>query len=129
MIRQSRPDPFVVEVFGRNPETMKPWVKAEPLSHNWTARLPVLKACAHAIDVRIVDKYGCGHHGRRRLPSYCNSIEARVGGATQGFAINGNGLGAALEGPHEIMRLHPIGGNFLAGNDVVPKSLEAAGKI
>ena len=32
MKRETRPDPFVVEVFGRNPETMKPWVKAEPSS-------------------------------------------------------------------------------------------------
>ncbi|MGH7783433.1 MAG: hypothetical protein ACREO5_06300 [Candidatus Binatia bacterium] len=49
MIRQTRPDPFVVEVFGRNPETIKPWVKAEPSSHIWTARLPAsLKPGAHA---------------------------------------------------------------------------------
>jgi hypothetical protein len=63
MIRQTRPDPFVVEVFGRNPETIKPWVKAEPSSHIWVARLPAsLKPGAHAIDVHAVDEYGRDHH-------------------------------------------------------------------
>jgi hypothetical protein len=37
------------------------------------------------------------------LPSYSDSIEARVGGATRGFAINGDGLGASRERPHEIV--------------------------
>lgn len=63
MKRQTRPDPFVVEVFGRNPETIKPWVKAEPSSHIWTARLPAaLGPGAHAIDVHVVDEYGRDHH-------------------------------------------------------------------
>ena len=50
MIRQTRPDPFVVEVFGRNPETMKPWVKAEPSSHIWVARLPEFTETGRACD-------------------------------------------------------------------------------
>ena len=63
MKRQTRPDPFVVEVFGRNPETIKPWVKAEPSSHIWAARLPAsLRPGAHAIDVHVVDEYGRDHH-------------------------------------------------------------------
>jgi hypothetical protein len=63
MMRRTRPDPFVQEVFGRNPETVKPWVKAEPSSHIWVARLPPsLDAGAHAIDVHVVDEYGRDHH-------------------------------------------------------------------
>ncbi|MCI0467252.1 MAG: calcineurin-like phosphoesterase family protein [Beijerinckiaceae bacterium] len=65
MKRQTRPDPFVMEVFGRNPETVKPWVKAEPSSHIWVARLPAsLEPGAHAIDVHVADEYGRSHHGR-----------------------------------------------------------------
>jgi C terminal of Calcineurin-like phosphoesterase/N terminal of Calcineurin-like phosphoesterase/Calcineurin-like phosphoesterase len=65
MVRESRPDPFVEEVFGRNRETIKPWVKAEPSSHIWTARLPaVLEPGAHAMDVHVVDEYGRDHHDR-----------------------------------------------------------------
>ena len=63
MKRETRPDPFVQEVFARNRETIKPWVKAEPSSHIWTARLPAsLEAGAHAIDVHVVDEYGRDHH-------------------------------------------------------------------
>ncbi len=65
MKRESRPDPFVEEVFGRNRETIKPWVKAEPSSHVWTARLPSdLQPGAHAIDVHVADEYGRDHHDR-----------------------------------------------------------------
>jgi hypothetical protein len=68
MVRESRPDPFVQEVFGRNRETIKPWVKAEPSSHIWTARLPVnLEPGAHAIDVHVVDEYGRDHRDRMIL--------------------------------------------------------------
>jgi hypothetical protein len=50
------------EVFGRNKETIKSWVKAEPSSHIWVARLPPsLDAGAHAIDVLAVDEYGRSH--------------------------------------------------------------------
>ncbi|MGH6850903.1 MAG: hypothetical protein ACREDD_10720 [Methylocella sp.] len=43
---------------------MKPWVKAEPSSHIWVARLPSsLEPGAHAIDVHVVDEYGRDHHG------------------------------------------------------------------
>ena len=65
MTRQTRPDPFVVEVFGRNRESVKPWVKAEPSSHIWVARLPAsLEPGAHAIDVHVVDEYGRKHQDR-----------------------------------------------------------------
>jgi C terminal of Calcineurin-like phosphoesterase len=63
MERVTRSDPFVEEVFARNEATKKPWVKAEPSSHIWTARLPTdLGAGAHCIAVRVVDEYGREHH-------------------------------------------------------------------
>jgi hypothetical protein len=62
MERVSRADPFVEEVFARNEATKKPWVKAEPSSHIWTARLPAdLAAGAHRVEVRVVDEYGRDH--------------------------------------------------------------------
>jgi hypothetical protein len=62
MDRVVRPDPFVQEVFARNESTKKPWVKAEPSSHIWTARLPGdLEAGTHCIAVRVTDEYGREH--------------------------------------------------------------------
>jgi hypothetical protein len=62
MKRERRIDPFVREVFARNRSTKKPWVKAEPSSHLWSARLPAdLEAGAHCIRVRVVDEYGREH--------------------------------------------------------------------
>jgi hypothetical protein len=63
MERERRVDPFVQEVFARNAASKKPWVKAEPCSHLWVARLPAdLEAGAHCIYVRVVDEYGREHH-------------------------------------------------------------------
>jgi hypothetical protein len=60
--RVVRPDPFVEEVFARNDATKKPWVKAEPSSHIWSARLPGdLEAGTHCIAVRVFDEYGRSH--------------------------------------------------------------------
>jgi hypothetical protein len=62
MLPDTRPDPFVEEVFARNEATKKPWVKAEPCSHIWTARLPAdLEAGTHRLTVRITDEYGREH--------------------------------------------------------------------
>jgi hypothetical protein len=62
MLRDARPDPFVQEVFARNEATKKPWVKADPSSHIWVARLPGdLDAGTHCIEVRAVDEYGREH--------------------------------------------------------------------
>lgn len=62
MARVTRPDPFVEEVFARNEATKKPWVKAEPSSHIWSARLPPdLEAGTHCIAVRVIDEYGREH--------------------------------------------------------------------
>src|SRR5258708_4801525 len=59
MERELRPDPFVKEVFARNQATKKSWVKAEPCSHLWAARLPAdLEAGTHCIKVRVTDEYG-----------------------------------------------------------------------
>lgn len=62
MERVVRPDPFVEEEFARNEATKKPWVKAEPSSHIWSARLPAdLEAGTHTIAVRAIDEYGREH--------------------------------------------------------------------
>jgi C terminal of Calcineurin-like phosphoesterase len=62
MQRTRRPDPFVEGVFARNEVTKKPWVKAEPSSHIFTARLPGdLEPGTHCVAVRAVDEYGREH--------------------------------------------------------------------
>jgi hypothetical protein len=62
MTRVFQPDPFIEELYARNPATIKPWVKAERSSHIWTARLPpALGPGAHAIHVRVRDEYGREH--------------------------------------------------------------------
>ena len=63
MKRERRIDPFVREVYARNRASKKPWVRAEPSSHLWAARLPAdLQAGAHCIKVRVTDEYGREHH-------------------------------------------------------------------
>jgi hypothetical protein len=62
MAREVRIDPFVQEVFARNEATKKPWVKADPCSHIWVARLPAdLKAGTHCLAVTATDEYGREH--------------------------------------------------------------------
>ncbi|HXW24490.1 MAG TPA: calcineurin-like phosphoesterase family protein [Xanthobacteraceae bacterium] len=62
MTPERRPDPFVEEVFARNEATKKPWVKADPSSHIWVARLPAdLDAGTHCIAVDVTDEYGRAH--------------------------------------------------------------------
>jgi hypothetical protein len=68
MMRENRPDPFVQEVFSRNAERTKPWVKAENASHVWTARLPAdLKVGAYPILVEATGEYGQSLKGRALL--------------------------------------------------------------
>ena len=68
MTRRSTPDPFVREVFARNEATKKPWVKAEPCSHVWTARLPAdLPAGTHRLVVEAIGEYGDVVTGRIAL--------------------------------------------------------------
>ncbi len=61
MARVSRPDPFVTQVYGRYPTTIKPWVKPQHSSHIWTAKLPPLRFGTYAIRVRALDEYGREH--------------------------------------------------------------------
>ncbi len=82
MERVVRPDPFVEEVFARNEATKKPWVKAEPSSHIWSARLPGdLEAGTHCIAVRAVDEYGREHrdHLVVELTAGAGTAKARSG--------------------------------------------------
>jgi hypothetical protein len=62
MRKVERTDPFVEEVYARNPDTKKPWVKADKSSHIWQATLPAaLKAGTHRVAVRATDEYGRQH--------------------------------------------------------------------
>ena len=62
MTRESRPDPYIEELYGRNAASMKPWVSPLPSSHLWTARLPRdIPVGATTIAVRVVDEYGREH--------------------------------------------------------------------
>ena len=65
MTRESRPDPFAEEVFGRHPETVKFWVKPEKSSHIWSARLPTdLAPGVYPVVVEAVGEYGQPLNGR-----------------------------------------------------------------
>ncbi|MFE1601223.1 calcineurin-like phosphoesterase C-terminal domain-containing protein [Methylobacterium sp. ID0610] len=62
MVRTRRPDPFVAALYARNAATKKPWVKAEPSTHVWTARLPRdLGPGTHRVSVEATDEYGRRH--------------------------------------------------------------------
>ncbi|MCF4128023.1 calcineurin-like phosphoesterase C-terminal domain-containing protein [Methylobacterium sp. SyP6R] len=62
MTRVRRPDPFVAALYARNAATRKSWVKAEPCSHLWVARLPRdLAAGTHRLTVEATDEYGRAH--------------------------------------------------------------------
>jgi hypothetical protein len=57
--RIRRRDPFVQQIYLRNPLTKKSWVKAEPSSHIWMGRLPGdLEPGTHRADVQVTDEYG-----------------------------------------------------------------------
>lgn len=62
MTRVARHDPFIEQVYGRNPEAMKSWVKPQLSSHLWQAPLPAgLARGAHTIEIRVRDEYGRAH--------------------------------------------------------------------
>ncbi len=62
MTRTRRPDPFVAALYARNAASKKSWVKAEPCSHLWVARLPRdLRAGTHRLTVEATDEYGRPH--------------------------------------------------------------------
>ena len=59
MTPDRRPDPLVQELYARNEETKKPWVKADVSSHIWTVRLPGnLRPGTHTLTVLVRDEYG-----------------------------------------------------------------------
>jgi hypothetical protein len=83
MRRETRPDPFIREVFARNQATRKPWAQVAPSSHIWTARLPAdLKAGTYCIMVRAVDEYG-GEHRDRLCMEVTGAPALRVLGTEQ----------------------------------------------
>ena len=62
MAKASRPDPFVVQLYGRYPNTIKRWVKPEISSHIWQARLPAgLSPGTYALNIAATDEYGRTH--------------------------------------------------------------------
>ena len=62
MTRVSRPDPFIVQLYGRHPLTIKRWVKPMPSSHIWQAPLPSdLRPGAYVLKVTATDGYGRTH--------------------------------------------------------------------
>ena len=59
MTRVAKPDPFVVQLYARYPETIKRWVTPQHCSHLFVAPLPVgLKAGTYALRVSARDEYG-----------------------------------------------------------------------
>ena len=59
MTRTARPDPFVVQVYSRYPETIKRWVTPQRSSHVWEAPLPPgLRPGTYALKVTASDEYG-----------------------------------------------------------------------
>ncbi|WP_018261665.1 calcineurin-like phosphoesterase C-terminal domain-containing protein [Methylobacterium sp. WSM2598] len=62
MTRTRRPDPFVAALYARFSAARKSWVKAEPSSHIWTARLPRdIAPGTHRLSVEATDEYGRLH--------------------------------------------------------------------
>jgi C terminal of Calcineurin-like phosphoesterase len=63
-----RIDPYVLELFRRYPEAIKPWVRPTPSFHLWAAPLPVdLGTGAHLLTVRATDEFGQSHVAHRLL--------------------------------------------------------------
>ena len=62
IMRIARADPFVAQLYGRYPETIKPWVKPSACSHLWQAALPAgLQVGTYAVRVHATDEYGREH--------------------------------------------------------------------
>ncbi|MGP0061007.1 MAG: calcineurin-like phosphoesterase C-terminal domain-containing protein [Beijerinckiaceae bacterium] len=81
MARTLRTDPFVEEEFARNEATKKPWVKAEPSSHVWMARLPAdLDAGTHRIRVNVADEYGRAYQDHLVVEVRGDGTERPAGG-------------------------------------------------
>ncbi len=64
LAKVERRDPFVDEVYARNTDTKKPWVKSGLSSHIWQATLPAdLSAGTHRVTVSATDEHGRAHTG------------------------------------------------------------------
>jgi hypothetical protein len=59
LARKPAADPVVAESFARQPELQRPWTRAVPSSHIWSAPLPPsLRPGIHPLTVRATDEYG-----------------------------------------------------------------------
>ncbi len=68
MERVLRADPYIIELFARNPDTVKSWLEPVPSSHLWSADLPDdLQPGTYTLSVRAVDEFGREHHGHSVL--------------------------------------------------------------
>jgi len=68
MVRTARPDPFVVELFDRYRDDLKPWSEPVRCDHLWVSGLPHdLAPGSHILEVTAVDEYGMEHVVRRVL--------------------------------------------------------------
>lgn len=68
MVRTAAPDPYVVDMFSRHADLLKPWVKPAISSHVWSAALPCgIGPGAYRLVARARDQYGREHVGRHTL--------------------------------------------------------------
>jgi hypothetical protein len=68
MRRVRRPDPYLIELHARNPDTKKSWFKAEPSSHIFVADVPDdLGPGVYTVGVRAIDEFGRAHHAHAVL--------------------------------------------------------------
>ena len=70
-------DPYVNELFMRNGDTRKPWVKAIPSSHIYVAGLPDdLEPGTYTLTVKATDEFGWHHHAHKILEVMGTSAKA-----------------------------------------------------
>lgn len=64
----NRADPYVNELFTRNPTSKKSWVNATPSTHLFGADLPDdTPQGIHTLSVEAIDEFGTIHHGHAIL--------------------------------------------------------------
>lgn len=62
MKKAERPDPFIKQLYGRYPETIKKWVTPQVCSHLWASPLPAdLQFGTYTMTVVATDEYGRTH--------------------------------------------------------------------
>ena len=68
MKQVSRPDPYMVETFARNKDTVKSWLSATPSSHVFSADVPDdLSPGTYRVSVQATDEFGRQHHAHSIL--------------------------------------------------------------